>query len=123
MLDFNVHHSAEDDSVNFVAGVGFAAFEARYVRRSDDYFIAYLSSHTGCDRACRFCHLTAMGETSMAWAGMPDFMAQAHRVLSHYILEVDTPADRVHFNFMARARAPGQSDHPGFLANSILQAP
>ena len=94
--------SKEDDSVNFVSrreGPGF--FEARYVRRRPDYFVAYLSSQSGCAQACRMCHLTATGQNLDVDALPKDFLLQAQRVLEWYD-QSGKEAKVVHFNFMAR---------------------
>lgn len=102
-----IDRSEMDLSVNFLWLLGGGrALEARFVRRDDDYFIVYLSSHTGCNQACRFCHLTATRQVSFDAAQFDDFLAQAHAVLSHYdqvVAEGAQPAaKRVHFNWMAR---------------------
>jgi len=89
--------------VNFVFPNGQ---EARYVRRSDDYAIVYLSSHNGCNQACRFCHLTQTKQTEMVPTTEAEFIQQAERVLRHYTDEVkagrQTKVKKFHFNWMAR---------------------
>ena len=78
-------------------------FESRFVQRDPDYFICYLSSHAGCNKACRFCFLTQTGQTSMQEATSRDIRMQAIRVMNHwYNLTPDNPAKKVHYNFMAR---------------------
>lgn len=101
-------NSALDASANFVVPTpDGGAWEARYVRRVRDYFIAYVSSHTGCSQACRFCHLTASGQTMMAPATAEDYLAQFDRVLAHYgeVRETQGAAERVNINWMSRGEA------------------
>lgn len=101
--------SSEDLSVNFLRGTEHAKHEARYVRRSDDYFICYLSSHDGCKMGCRFCHLTQMRENSDVPVTLEGYLEQSQHVFDHYDKVVkggeQVPAKRVHFNFMARGDA------------------
>lgn len=105
--------SEQDASVNFVESQLEGFLESRYVRRKPEYFVCYLSSHTGCNRGCRFCHLTATKQTSFKSSTKEEFMAQAEHVFEHW-RDVDKDdemsgkggwdgrAAYVHFNFMAR---------------------
>jgi len=96
-----IFHSQEDASVNFVTEGDFPGkIEARYVRRTDEYFICYLSSMTGCDKACRMCHLTQTGQTKYKFLDIEDYQEQAWQVCEHYVTK--EPAKSMHFNFMSR---------------------
>ena len=121
--------SKNDLSVNFVWSLGEGrALEARFVRRADDYFIVYLSSHTGCNQACRFCHLTATRQVSFDDATAEDFERQALAVLGHYDAEVaagrQIAAARVHFNWMARGEPllnPTMTQQPEALLGQLAR--
>lgn len=107
-------HSVEDASVNWVFRGDFPGYlEARYVRRYPDRFIVYLSSQSGCQKACRFCHLTQSGQTAYADATPDAYLAQAQKVLDYY--DGQAPAQKVHFNFMARGELFA---NPLFIANA-----
>lgn len=93
-----------DKSVNFVEEQLVGFLESRYVRKVEDYFICYLSSQTGCNRGCKFCHLTVTGQTAFKDSDYQDFMNQAMQVFRHYRKENQT-AKVVHYNFMARGEA------------------
>lgn len=99
-MNKNELKSVLDDSVNFTTKQDEGFLEARYVRRTEDYFITYLSSHNGCNKNCHFCHLTATNQKYMNSASYEDFMNQAKEVFSHYIKQ--NKARAVNFNFMAR---------------------
>jgi 23S rRNA (adenine2503-C2)-methyltransferase len=93
-------NSQLDASVNFVEQQLTGFIESRYVRRTPDYFIAYLSSQTGCNRGCLMCHLTATRQTQFTNLDLSEFVSQFETVLTHY--QRDIPAQTVHLNFMAR---------------------
>ena len=92
-----------DKSVNFVEDQLIGFIESRYVRRVDDYFIAYLSSQSGCNRGCKFCHLTATNQTRSMDCTVDDFVTQAQTIFDHY--SKDIPAKYMHYNFMSRGEA------------------
>lgn len=113
--NIEVQESTLDASVNFISRdpkVGM--IEARFVQRTSDYFIVYLSSQTGCFKACRMCHLTATSQNKYENVGPDDFLAQAQTVLEHYDA-AGVSAPKVHFNFMARGEP---LDNPIMLENS-----
>lgn len=93
-----------DNSVNFLhhSSNDGGKLEARFVHRpGTDYFIAYVSSFSGCDQACRMCHLTSNGETMMTAAHpeqllnqIDDAVVHAHKHFPHL--------RKMHINFMAR---------------------
>lgn len=100
-MDFSEMRSGIDRSVNFIADHGAGVLEARYVRRTEDYFICYVSSHSGCRLACRFCHLTRTRQTSFDEAGHEEIVGQVRRVLRHHA-DNESPSARMNVNFMAR---------------------
>jgi adenine C2-methylase RlmN of 23S rRNA A2503 and tRNA A37 len=111
-----------DASVNFVRQADVGRIEARYVRRSDDYVVVYLSSQTGCAQACRMCHLTATAQTRLRNVTLEELLAQADCVLDHY--RTRSPARAVHFNFMARGEPllnPVILDDSGSLFDALWQ--
>src|SRR4051812_41035388 len=111
-LGFTAHPSGQDASVNWDRPADVGRLEARYVRRSADYFVVYLSSQTGCGQGCRMCHLTATGQTRHRDATPGEMVEQAATVLVHYGRTGPLARD-VHFNFMARGEP---------LANKALVA-
>lgn len=96
-------HSQIDPSVNFVTPLEVGNFEARYVRRTPEYFTVYLSSQSGCNRGCKMCHLTTTKQTQFVNASSGHYRDQAMQVFRHY--SGQPPAERVHYNFMARGEA------------------
>lgn len=100
----SVLKSSIDQSVNFVEPQLVGFLESRYVRKVDDYFICYLSSQSGCNRGCKFCHLTATGQTTSNDSDYQDYLNQSLQVFRHYRNE-QKPAKYMHYNFMARGEA------------------
>jgi adenine C2-methylase RlmN of 23S rRNA A2503 and tRNA A37 len=93
-------NSQIDKSVNLIEQQLVGFLESRYVRREEKYFIAYLSSQTGCNRGCKMCHLTATKQTQFTNCDLNDFVSQLESVLTQY--DADIPAKLLHVNFMAR---------------------
>lgn len=104
-----VLHSKIDRSVNWITPYGKGTVETRYVRKKPDYFIAYVSSHSGCRMACKFCYLTQQKQTTFDYVTPESYQGQFKTVLQHYVNEVSTDndsiAERVNVNFMARGEA------------------
>ena len=91
-----------DSSVNFVLENGL---ECRFVQRSPEYFIIYVSSQTGCNQSCRFCHLTQTGQTEDINASKEDIIRQVNKVLAYWFKHHHngkSSLEKVHVNFMAR---------------------
>lgn len=106
-ISIRVEQSAIDNSVNFVdSAPAQGYFESRYVRRCNDYFIAYLSVQSACNLGCEMCHLTASKQKKTVDATETEIISQAKQVLEHYQNLIDSntesKAKYVHFNFMSR---------------------
>ena len=111
-----------DASVNWVKSTDIGQIEARYVRRDDRYIVVYLSSQSGCQQACRMCHLTATKQTRLRDVTQQEFLQQADIVLDHY--RTQKAAQEVHFNFMARGEPLASSvlqEHSGVLMNALWE--
>lgn len=104
MSNVQVLESVIDSSINFVEPYVDGGFlESRFVQRRPDTFIVYLSSMTGCDKACRFCHLTQTGQTTMTQTTFQEYLTQARQVLNLAKARCDINlVENIHFNFMAR---------------------
>ena len=97
--------SVEDTSINYVIPKPDGGFlESRFVQRGSEYFIVYLSSHTGCNQACRMCHLTQSKQTMMTSATLEDYLEQARNVLDNVNYQTlrAKGLKRIKFSFMAR---------------------
>ncbi len=114
--------SVLDSSVNFIEDALTGFIETRYVRRNSEYFIAYLSSQTGCNRGCRFCHLTTTKQTKFENVTFSQLLKQSDVIFDEYKAS-GIKAKYVHFNFMARGEPlnnPNIDDH--LLTQLGLQA-
>jgi len=96
--------SSIDSSVNFIAKYGRSKIECRYVRRSDDYISAYLSSHNGCTMGCKFCWLTSTNQTNFKHVNDNLYGDQLNTILQHAkSIDGDNSKNvKVNINFMAR---------------------
>lgn len=110
-MRLRVLRSGQDASVNFVSHDGL---EARYVRRTPERVIVYLSAQTGCRQGCVMCWLTAQNQREDRNASVVEILAQAKAVLNHYDEDVQERgiAREIHFNFMARGEP---------LASSVIR--
>ena len=106
---WTVDPSKDDASVNHVVATKDGGMlECRFVQRKENYFIIYVSSHTGCNHSCRFCHLTATRQTMMSPASFEDYLSQVKKVLQTYEERKQNglkPVSKVHVNFMSRGEA------------------
>lgn len=105
-----------DKSVNFVENFKGSKIESRYVRRRPDYISAYLSSHNGCNMGCKFCWLTASGQTKFNHVSNEQYAGQLNNVLKHAkTVDGDSSKDvRVNINMMSRGEPLGNK----YLVNS-----
>lgn len=106
-MNWTPQHSHEDASINFTRlEPDGGMLECRFVQRDPHYFIAYLSSHSGCRQACRMCHLTQTRQTQFTPATKHDYFDQARTVIDHWYKEPRVlnavRASKIHFNWMAR---------------------
>lgn len=92
-----------DHSVNWVLpSKDGGALECRFVHRPNtDYFMVYVSSHTGCNKACRMCFLTQTGQTMMKDATYAEIFQQVAKVFSYAWMNFPH-LKKCHINFMAR---------------------
>jgi 23S rRNA (adenine2503-C2)-methyltransferase len=106
MIEPQVVESKIDSSANFVfKDKESGYFESRFVQRSSDYYACYLSSHTGCNKGCSFCHLTATKQTMYRQATKAELLSQATRVNEYAKEQGLHETTRVQINFMARGEA------------------
>lgn len=107
--------SSDDSSVNWTWPLSSGIVECRFVQRSPEYFVVYLSSQIGCSHYCSMCHLTATGQTMDEDISPRFLFDQADFVLAH-AAEVATEAKAVHFNFMARGEPLASQEIKTFWA-------
>ena len=123
-MEWEIRQSELDSSVNFIAEhPDGGKLEARYVQREPDQFIIYLSSHTGCEKSCRFCHLTATRQTMFTPTPVEMYHEQAWIVYKHYdALTLSAIPTRVNYNWMARGEPlanPTMLETPGEILETL----
>lgn len=101
-MHLKVLHSNIDNSINNIEEHLGGFLEARYVRKCDEYFIIYVSSHNGCNLGCLQCHLTVTQQKSFNSSTEADFLSQTKQIIEHYKSQSGPKASLVHINFMAR---------------------
>ena len=98
-----IQKSEIDRSVNFIINLDNSFIECRYVRRTDKQVIVYLSSFNGCNLSCRFCHLTATGQTGNIPVSRDLYEFQLYKVLDYWWNNDRTgDEETINLNFMAR---------------------
>lgn len=90
-----VLESSHDRTVNTIFDEDIGFLETRQAHKGH-YDVIYLSSQTGCNQGCKFCHLTASRQTVFKNASLSDLLKQAAVGLSTCSMST------VHFNYMAR---------------------
>lgn len=90
-----------DGSKNYIVRHHASYLECRLVQRESVYSSIYVSSHNGCKMGCKFCWLTAQGQTNMRPSTIEDYLYQIKTVLK----DVPKSAERINVNFMARGDA------------------
>ena len=112
-MHISVHHSEEDASINVKLVKDGHIYETRFVQRNRDKIIIYFSPMSGCDLACRMCHLTQTKQTNMRPATIDDIKEQFSEIMKVIPTEKFVNAVRINFNFMARG---------DFFSNPILRS-
>lgn len=98
-----------DESINHVHPDGS---EFRLVRRADHDTI-YISPFTGCSLSCRYCHLTASGDTVMT-------PLTRHQMLDRVLPLLPDARGRVIFSHMAKGDALANPQVDYMLSRSLL---
>jgi adenine C2-methylase RlmN of 23S rRNA A2503 and tRNA A37 len=81
--------STIDKSVNWVTPFKRGTIETRFVQKKPEYFIGYVSSHSGCKMGCKFCYLTQQNQTTFDHVTVEKYVDQFKTVINYY-------GDRLH---------------------------
>ena len=101
---YDAFPSNEDNTVAWVMKrSNIENIECRYVKRSptQDYSIAYISSQTGCNQACRMCHLTQLGHNTTTNV-TPEHLKLQLKIILDHMASIGDLSKYVYVNFMAR---------------------